>query len=282
MALPLESTNRMVTTSRDKDLEPDGQIDDEIDVQPFSEDQDSLSDEMLTAALEAIDAAIEKAPIETDQNSDIEENIPEMPANVPSYTNLKGVFSRACYENPITPQQIAVNENMNYFEKHFQDRTTPFVTKVLTKITSLYTDKMPKVPVANKQLTQFASSVLIYRSSEEYSQHVAKLFHARVASSVQFRCALEIFDYLRSLVVSTGARPLIDEAIKEASAKKNDRKKESSAGLGKKRYISGWCVAKMTHARKSKIRRHLYQKKIKMSRRITWQRTEISRSIDHQ
>lgn len=229
-------------------------------------------DNQLLASLEIIEEmSSDESEVQSQYhvNTVTDDDPPSMPQTecALSMDTVNEYICKSKYVDPITKEQQELNSRIAYFESH-QEKTRAFVEDIWKEINCLFINAIhgasQKGKVTNQQLTRFYKQVVNYRSSAEYKVRVAALYGTKEANGSQLRAALEIFNCVRINVVSASVKDTKETATKHAEATLGKTLKESPGGLGKKRYLSGWCVSKLRYSRRSQIRKKLYQKKAKL------------------
>lgn len=193
------STEMESTASNDPDCESEMQ--DESIWSCYDEDNE---EEVLLAALEAIDHLVDTEDTDpltfhdgtSDHGSPTRSALDAPTADVVGNhqssltTKLAETFQKCRHSQPITQKQRKLNAHIDYFETH-EERTTTFAADVHQDLYALFLHEIPSnQKVTNKQETSFHKEVILYQTSQQYLQHVSKLFNVNIPNASYMRPAL--------------------------------------------------------------------------------------------
>ncbi len=249
-----------------------------IDEMPVDEDEELLEALQLVDDMLAVDTDVSQDMLT--ENTDDPQYIPTdetdghqgvgtaAEGNVPVDTSIStdmitDHLRHSKYEIPTLRGHQEMNDNLAYFESN-QQKTKSFADDIWKEMSSLFQQEVPNPKkITNLQLTRFYKDLFLYRTGPDYIGRVALLYGVQEASDSQVRAALEIFNCVRRYVVGDYTKGIKEDARKDAENNPRKELTESSGGLGKKRYLCGWCISKLRHSRRVQIRRNLYKAKEK-------------------
>lgn len=193
------------------------------------DDDDEIKDEELLEALGILEVLENEFEHDETKGDDVS-NIEPSPA-FPSDTNAYDFLKQTCYNPPITKQQKDINLMIDFLVEHYQESTKPFIRNVLRSIDVLFCTEIgqdtTRSSCTNKRTTALYKALQLYKCSQEYNSQVSHLFQTPTPNATHYRCALDLFDFLRARRLSVATTPIVNRAVELASETKNEK-------LGKK------------------------------------------------
>lgn len=207
------------------------------------ENEDGI-DEQLVQVLEEL----ESRDNELHENTELTEGgsaKPVMSDMLPEDFELVDELNKLkyCIDNDV-PQQRAANILVDNMLSNLE-RTNTMVTEIARNIYAAYKECISKAGEAkNKDVTTLYSKVLAYIQSDKYRQSIEQLFSVTSLSSTHCNTAFRLVVAIREAVMRKAASGIMHIA-KETAEGDVRSYKNTAAGLGKIRYIAGWCVVKI-------------------------------------
>lgn len=218
---------------------------DETNILKF-QNSDEISSEDELDLIEAID--------KLDQIKDF-----EIEFQVPPQVDINSLLTQLMYTYPETEQQKLENLAIEYLMET-SDCTRQFVQYVWNKLCQLKQKLLQGENISNKSFTEFDKECNKLLTSEDYKMRIRYLF-SNNPSPEQYNIIFKLTTAVRKYILSLEAEPIRKEAEEQAKKETGKVFQESVGGVGKIRYIAGWCIHKLKKNRKKKIINIMYNRK---------------------
>lgn len=196
--------------------------------------------------------------IETIDNLEKQVTELEVLYEIPPSLEVNTLLQELIYNTIETVQQKAENEAIEYLLGN-SDETRPFVQYVWNKLCVLKEKLVTNESISNKMLSEFYRECNKVVTSEEYKLMVRHLM-AKNPTPEQYNVVFKLISAVRKHMLNIETEPIRKKAEEEAQKEKGKVFVESVGGIGKIRYIAGWCIHKLKKNRKKKILNSMYNK----------------------
>ncbi|CAC5382467.1 PIF1 [Mytilus coruscus] len=161
--------------------------------------------------------------------------------------------------DPETEQQTLQNIALSTLQDSIVD-TRSYIQYVWEQFSGLIEGaNLNSQDITNKNLSNLYKLINKELTSEENKLRISSLF-GHNPSENEFNLIYRITSTVRKEVLRLAANPIVQEALKQAEEEKGKTFDNSPAGVGKIRYIAGWCLFKLMKKRKKGIMSTMYNR----------------------
>ena len=210
-----------------------------------TEDFDSDIEQEIIAKVNVIEQELSK------DNTEIKYPVPE--------DFVEKTLQNLLFQDPETEQQTLQNIALSTLQDIIVD-TRSYIQYVWEKFSGLIEGaNLNSQDITNKNLSNFYKLINKELTSEENKVRVSSLF-GHNPSENEFNLIYRITSTVRKEVLRLAANPIVQKALKQAEEEKGKTFDNSPAGIGKIRYIAGWCLFKLMKKRKKGIMSTMYNR----------------------